>query len=203
VITVPEGAATDVSTAGDSVGAALAQESAQDILRVRSVKREQPSGFATMAIASFGDQGALENWQVGAGATLAAPLVVRAAGVMTAGGTLAPAPSSSVFKISYYTLTAPLEAFRAWVDGYLSKYLEAQRSAGILKSYVMYLEEGASGRALLVLEYPDAIVEKEAEPRKAKLGDELARRDPEYARQEALKEGLRTTQSWTLATPMP
>jgi hypothetical protein len=107
-----------------------------------------------------------------------------------------------VFKISYYTLSAPVSEFQDWVDGYLSKYLRVQESAGILSSYAMYLEEGAAGRALLVLEYPDAATEASAEPIKEKLSDELAATDAAYAAQMKKKEKVRTTQSWALAVPV-
>jgi len=87
------------------------------------------------------------------------------------------------------------------VDGYLSKYLEAQQRHGILTRYAMYLERGHNGRALLVLEYPDANTEQTAEPIKGRLNDEILRTDAEYARQLGLKETLRKTQSWTIAVP--
>jgi len=106
-----------------------------------------------------------------------------------------------VYKISYYQLTAPRADFTAWVDGYLGKFLAVQQQHGILTRYAMYLERGPHGRALLVLEYPDAATEQGAEPIKAKLNDELVRTDAEYQRQLGLKESLRKTQSWTLAVP--
>ena len=201
VITRPEASSREVATDG-SLASSLTAQSGSRALHVNSVKRDQPSGFETMWLASFKSPASLQQWTQANAERLAAPLTVRSTRVLARGGQLAPSPSRSVFKISYYSLTAPAESLSAWVDGYLSKYLEAQRSAGILTSYAMYLDSEPGVRALLVLEYPDADTERTAEPRKEKLSEELAARDAEYARQMNLKESLRRTDSWTLAVPV-
>jgi hypothetical protein len=174
---------------------------AANVVAVDSVKREKPSGFGSMAVLNFGSKAELASWRQANAASLATPLQATVADVLTEGGAAPAAGSKPVYKISYYSLTSPREDFQAWVDGYLTKYLDMQLKSGILTRYGMYLEHGADGRALLVLEYTDARTEQEAEPIKAGLSDEIARVDQEYARQLELKESLRTTQSWTLAVP--
>ncbi|WP_293859617.1 hypothetical protein [Steroidobacter sp.] len=167
---------------------------------VQSVKREAPSGFEHLAVLAFADGASLEAWRSVHATQLVAPLSLKQAQVLTKSAANASGSASAMFKISYYSLVAPVPKFQEWVDGYLTKYLEAQRSKGILTSYVMYLED--RGRALLVLEYPDAATEQSAEPIKEKLSEELAASDPVYAQLMPLKEELRTTQSWTLAVPV-
>lgn len=169
---------------------------------VRSVKRKAPSGFERLASLGFPDEKARDSWRASHIAQLQAPIVARTARVLTSSDNDASRFASAVFKISYYSLTAPVSEFQDWVDGYLGKYLQAQASAGILSSYAMYLEEGDKGRALLVLEYPDAATEESAEPIKEKLSEDLAATDAVYAAQMTKKEKVRTTQSWTLAVPV-
>lgn len=174
---------------------------ADNVVWVDSVKRDKPSGFGSMAVLNFGSEAELASWKQANAASLAAPLQVAVADALTEGGTAPTAGSEPVYKISYYTLTSSREAFQAWVDSYLTKYLDMQLRSKILTRYGMYLEQGPGGRALLVLEYTDAKTEQEAEPIKAKLSEDIARTDKEYARQSELKESLRATQSWTLAVP--
>lgn len=172
-----------------------------NVIAVDSVKREKPSGFGSMAVLNFDGKAELSSWRQANAASLATPLQATVADALTEGGAAPAAGSKPVYKISYYSLTSPREDFQAWVDGYLTKYLDMQLKSGILSRYGMYLEHGSDGRALLVLEYTDARTEQEAEPIKARLSEEIARVDQEYARQLELKESLRTTQSWTLAVP--
>lgn len=174
---------------------------AANVVSVDSVKREKPSGFGSMVVLNFGSEAELTSWKQANAGSLAAPLQVAVADALTEGGAAPAAGSKPVYKISYYALTSPREDFQAWVDGYLTKYLDMQLRSKILTRYGMYLEHGTGGRALLVLEYTDARTEREAEPIKAKLSEDIARADKEYARQSGLKESLRTTQSWTLAIP--
>jgi len=197
VVVVPEGDARPVTLAAqvEDFRHALGQE---NVLWVDSQPRTdgKPSGFASMAVLNFPGAVQLNN-----PAALAAPLQLSVVDILTQGGSAPPAGSNPVYKISYYQLTAPRANLQAWVDGYLSKYLEAQQRHGILTRYAMYLERGHNGRALLVLEYPDANTEQTAEPIKGRLNDEILRTDAEYARQLGLKETLRKTQSWTIAVP--
>ncbi len=174
---------------------------AENVVWVDSVKREKPSGFGSMALLNFGSEAELASWKQANADSLAPPLQVTVADALTEGGAAPVAGSKPVYKISYYTLTSSREDFQAWVDGYLTKYLDMQLQSRILTRYGMYLEHGTGGRALLVLEYTDARTEQEAEPIKARLSEDIARADKEYARQSELKESLRTTQSWTLAIP--
>ena len=169
---------------------------------VRSIKGKGPSGFERLSSLGFPDGKAREAWRTDHAPQLKAPMLVKPARLLIGSGRGASHSAKSVFKISYYTLSAPVSEFQDWVDGYLSKYLRVQESAGILSSYAMYLEEGAAGRALLVLEYPDAATEASAEPIKEKLSDELAATDAAYAAQMKKKEKVRTTQSWALAVPV-
>jgi hypothetical protein len=200
IVVVPEGTSKPAALSGQ-VAQWRSQLGAADVLWVDSVKRDKPSGFGAMAVLNFDDAAQLANWRKTNTAALKAPLQVVDADVLTEGGRAPAAGSQPVYKISYYTLTAPRQDFQAWVDGYLTKYLEAQHKHGILTRYAMYLEHGQGGRALLVLEYTDAKTEQAAEPIKEKLSEDIAKADAEYTRQFELKESLRTTQSWTLATP--
>lgn len=199
ILTVPEG----IEAPKELLETPMVQQGAGTFLEtpwVRSLKREAPSGFEHLATLGFADQASLEAWRSVHATQLVAPLTLKQAHVVTKSKTAATGSPDAMFKISYYSLVAPVAEFQGWVDGYLTKYLEAQLSAGILSSYVMYLEE--RGRALLVLEYPDAATEQSAEPLKEKLSEQLAASDPAYAKLMPLKEELRTTQSWTLAVPM-
>jgi hypothetical protein len=200
ILVVPEGTAKPAALAGQ-VAQWRTQLGAQNVVWVDSVKREKPSGFGSMAVLNFADAAQLSAWQAKHAAALGASVKATPADVLTEGGSAPAAGSQPVYKISYYTLTSSREAFQAWVDGYLTKYLEAQHKHRILTRYAMYLEHGQGGRALLVLEYTDAKTEQAAEPIKEKLSEDIARADAEYTRQFELKESLRTTQSWTLATP--
>ncbi|MGD9597377.1 MAG: hypothetical protein AB7G76_03285 [Steroidobacteraceae bacterium] len=169
---------------------------------VRRVKRDAPSGFEQMSIFGFPDDRSLEAWRAAHAAQLGAPILSKRARALLGDGRGAKSSGKSIYKISYYSLTAPVSEFQDWVDGYLAKYLRAQQSSGILSSYMMYLEEGDKGRLLLVLEYPDAAIEASSEPVKGRLSDELAASDAVYAAQMEKKEKLRTTDSWTLAVPV-
>lgn len=200
ILVVPEGTTKPAALSGH-VAQWRTELGAQNVVWVDSVKREKPSGFGAMAVLNFNDAAQLEAWQAKHTAAIGAPIKATPADVLTEGGTAPAAGSQPVYKISYYTLTSSREAFQAWVDGYLTKYLEAQRTNNILTRYAMYLEQGQGGRALLVLEYTDAKTEQAAEPIKEKLSQDIARVDAEYTRQFELKESLRTTQSWTLAVP--
>jgi len=200
VVVVPEGSAHP-ATLSAQVEAWRKVLGPDNVLWVDSLKREKPSGFGSMATLHFNGQSQMSAWQQANATTLAAPLQLTIADVLAQGGKAPAANAKPVYKISYYQLTSPREAMQAWVDGYLSKYLDSQLANGILTRYAMYLERNAGGRALLVLEYADEKTEQEAEPIKAKLSEDIARMDKEYARQSELKESLRTTQSWTLAIP--
>lgn len=200
ILVVPEGTAKPAALSGH-VAQWRSELGAQNVVWVDSVKREKPSGFGAMAVLNFADAAQLAAWQAKNTNALAAPVKATVADVLTEGGSAPAAGSQPVYKISYYTLTSSREAFQAWVDGYLTKYLEAQHKHKILTRYAMYLEHGQGGRALLVLEYTDAKTEQAAEPIKEKLSEDIARVDAEYTRQYELKESLRTTQSWTLAVP--
>lgn len=200
IVVVPENTAKPASLS-TQVAKWRQELGAANVTWVDSVKREKPSGFGSMAVLNFESEGALEAWKKSSAASLGAPLQAVGADTLTEGGTAAAAGTQPVYKISYYTLISPRQDFEAWVDGYLTKYLDKQVEAGILTRYGMYLEQEQQGRALLVLEYTDAKTEQEAEPIKAKLSEDIARVDTEYARQNELKETLRTTQSWTLAVP--
>lgn len=200
ILVVPEGAAKPASLSAD-VARWRSSLGNADVVHVDSLKREKPSGFGSMVVLNFDSHDELAAWKRANAKSLAAPLQVKEADVLTEGGKAPANGSKPVYKISYYALTSPREAFQGWVDGYLTKYLDAQVQHHILTRYGMYLEHGKDGRALLVLEYADAKTEQEAEPIKAKLSDDIARVDKEYARQSDLKESLRTTQSWTLAVP--
>ena len=169
---------------------------------VRSIKGKGPSGFERLSTVGFPDEKAREAWRTDQAPRLKEPILVKPARLPIGSGRGASHSARSVFKISYYTLSAPVSEFEDWVGGYLNKYLRVQESAGILSSYAMYLEEGTAGRALLVLEYPDAAKEASAEPIKEKLSDELAATDATYAAQMNRKEKVRTTQSWALAVPV-
>jgi len=197
VVVVPEGSASPATLAAqvDDWRRVLGDD---HVLWVNSEPRTdgKPSGFAAMAILNFPGAVQLNN-----PAALAGPLQLSFADVLAQGGSAPAAGTSPVYKISYYELTAPRANLEAWVDGYLRKFLEAQHQNGILTRYAMYLERGHNGRALLVLEYPDAHTEQTAEPIKARFNDELLRTDAEYKRQLGLKESLRKTQSWTIAVP--
>ncbi len=200
VVVVPEGSAhpAALSSQVEAWRKALGRD---NVVWVDSLKRDKPSGFGSMATLHFGGQAQMTAWQQANATALAAPLQLSIADVMTQGGKAPAANAKPMYKISYYSLNSPREAMQAWVDGYLTKYLDSQVDNGILTRYAMYLERNAGGRALLVLEYTDAKTEQEAEPIKARLSEDIARADKEYARQSALKEELRTTQSWTLAVP--
>ena len=200
ILVVPEGTAKPAALSGE-IAQWRTQLGAQNVVWVDSVKREKPSGFGAMAVLNFADATQLSTWQTQHAAALGAPLKATPADVLTEGGSAPAAGSQPVYKISYYTLTSSREAFQAWVDGYLTKYLQAQLNHKILTRYAMYLEQEQGGRALLVLEYTDAKTEQAAVPIKEKLSEDIARVDAEYTRQSELKEGLRTTQSWTLAVP--
>ncbi|KAF1685371.1 hypothetical protein B1992_12630 [Pseudoxanthomonas broegbernensis] len=200
IVVVPEGAAKPAVLSGQ-VDRWRQELGAGNVVWVDSVKRDKPSGFGSMAVLNFADEARRAAWEKANAASLAAPLEVVRADVLTEGGAVPAAGSKPVYKISYYELTAPRADFQAWVDGYLAKYLQAQLRHGILTRYAMYLEHGQGGRALLVLEYADARTEQGAEPIKEKLSEDIARADAEYTRQSRLKETLRTTQSWTLAVP--
>jgi len=197
LLVVPEGnkAPATLSSQVNDYRHALSDER---VLWVKSLPREggKTSGFAAMAVLNFPGNVAIHN-----AAALSDPLQLTLADTLIQGGSAPPAGSKPVYKISYYQLTAPRADFEGWVNGYLEKFLEAQQQHGILTRYAMYLERGNNGRALLVLEYPDANTEQDAEPRKAKLNDALIKTDAEYVRQLGLKESLRVTQSWTLAVP--
>jgi hypothetical protein len=201
ILSVPE----RVEAQSQLVDTATALQGARIFLEtpwVRSLKRDAPSGFQKLSSLGFADEASLQAWRTAHATQLAAPLTLKRARVLTKSDAVASGSDLAMFKISYYSLVAPLPEFEKWVDGYLAKYLSAQRAAGILSSYVMYLEEEDHGRALLVLEYPDAATEQSAEPIKEKLSEQLAARDAEYAKLMPLKEELRTTQSWTLAVPL-
>jgi hypothetical protein len=199
ILSVPEATKATNAMVGASIGPSDAPAGTP---WVRSVKRNVPSGFERLASLGFPDEKAREAWRASHVAQLQTPLLVKPARVLTRSGNGASRSARAVFKISYYALTAPVSEFQDWVDGYLSKYLQVQESAGILSSYVMYLEEGDQGRALLVLEYPDTATEESAEPIKEKLSEELAASDAVYAAQMSRKEKVRATQSWTLAVPV-
>lgn len=199
ILTVPEG----TEAPKEVLETAMGQQGAGTTLElpwVRSVKREAPSGFEHISTLGFADEASLEAWRSVHATQLVAPLTLKRASVLAKSAVPPTRSPNSMFKISYYTLVAPVPKFQEWVDGYLTKYLEAQRAGGILSSYVLYLED--RGRALLVLEYPDATTEQAAEPIKEKMSEQLAASDPVYAKLMPLKEELRTTQSWTLAAPM-
>jgi len=197
IVVVPEGS-TRPATLAAQVNDWQHALGADRVLWVNSQPRSdgKASGFAAMAILNFPGAVQLNN-----AAALPAPLQLSMADVLIQGGSAPPAGSKPVYKISYYELTAPRANFEAWVDGYLGKYLNVQQQHGILTRYALYLERGHNGRALLVLEYPDAQTEQNAEPIKARLSDDIAAVDAEYVRQLGLKESLRTTRSWTLAVP--
>jgi len=197
VVVVPEGNSSPATLAAQ-VNDWRRTLGDEHVLWVNSEPRSdgKPSGFAAMAVLNFPGAVQLDN-----PAALAGPLQLSFADVLTQGGSAPPVGSAPVYKISYYELTAPRANLEAWVDGYLSKFLAAQQQNGILTRYAMYLERGNNGRALLVLEYPDAHTEQTAEPIKARFNDELLRTDAEYKRQLGLKESLRKTQSWTIAVP--
>jgi len=198
IVVVPEGAAKPAALSAQ-VADWRRQLGATNVVWVDSLKRDKPSGFASMAVLNFNDSGQMAAWRKANASALPAPLQVVSADVLAEGGS---APSSApIYKISYYKPTSSRRDIQAWVDGYLKKYLDVQVANGILTRYAMYLEEGRDGRLLLVLEYTDAAVEQNAEPIKARLSEDIARADSEYARQSELKESLRVTQSWTLAVP--
>ncbi len=198
ILSVPEGA----TPARAAIGVPFEKrDEPGDIPWVRSIKGKARSGFEQLAILEFSDGKAFEAWRAAHAAQLESPVLGTRARVLASSGDRAARSPKSMLKISYYSLTVPVSEFLDWVDGYLVKYLRAQRSAGILASYAMFLEEGEKGRALLVLEYPDASTEKSAEPIKEKLSDELAAHDAVYAEQMRRKEQVRVTDTWTLAVP--
>lgn len=200
IVVVPEGTSKPAALSGQ-VAAWRRELGDANVVWVDSLKREKPSGFGSMAVLGFEDEAQLAAWKRANAASLAAPIQVTEADVLTEGGTVPAAGSEPVYKISYYGLTSPRADFQAWVDGYLTKYLDAQVEHRILTRYAMYLEAGQGGRALLVLEYTDAATEQGAEPIKEKLSEDIAHVDAEYTRQSERKESLRVTQSWTLAVP--
>lgn len=175
-------------------------------LWIDSVAEEKPTpGFASLLTLEFTDAKAHDAWAAGEGKALAATQSVAKADVLVEEKLPAYDPNITVFKVSYYAPTAPRAEIAAWVDGYLKHYLHAQLQAGILVSYAMYLvdPDSAQSRMLLVLQYHDATIAREAEPIKTKLNEEIAAKDRRYAELAALKEKLRTTQSVTLAEYRP
>ncbi|HRP74684.1 MAG TPA: hypothetical protein PKZ27_03755 [Rhodocyclaceae bacterium] len=198
IVVVPEGTAKPAALS-THVANWRQQIGASNVVWVDSLKRDKPSGFASMAVLNFSDPKQLKAWKKANATALSTPVEVVAANALARGGIAS--KSEPMYKISYYKLTSPRKDIQAWVDGYLKKYLDAQVENDILTRYAMYLEEGKEGRLLLVLEYTDAAIEQNAEPIKAKLSEDIARVDAEYARQSGLKESLRVTQSWTLAVP--
>lgn len=175
-------------------------------LWVDSVTEEKPTpGFAALMTLEFPDKGAHARWAQAESATLAPVASVALAEVLVQEKVAAYDPNITEFKVSYYLPVAPRSEITTWVDGYLKKYLHAQLQTGILVSYVMYLvaDSGEQGRLLLVLQYHDARIAREAEPIKGRLSDELAAKDSRYAELATWKEKLRTTQSVTLAKYQP
>jgi hypothetical protein len=175
-------------------------------LWVNSKVEEKPKhGFASLLTLEFPNEAAYTRWSSAELPKLAAPLVARRAEVLAQEKVAAYDPNITLFKVSYYTPSVSREEVAKWVKGYLAKYLHAQLQAGILVSYTMYLEEGAApaGQMLLVLQYHDATIARDAEPIKGKLNDGLAATDEEYATLAAAKESIRVTQSVTVAEYQP
>jgi nucleotide-binding universal stress UspA family protein len=200
IVILPEGASKPARLSAD-VARWRAELGSADLVFVDSVKRDKPSGFASMAVLDFTSASQMKAWQEANAASLGSPLRAVPVDVLTRGGAAPQAGAKPVYKISYYTLTSPRETFQTWVDGYLTPYLDMQLESGILTRYAMYLEDVPSGRALLVLEYTDAKTEAGAEPIKARQHEEYARKNAGYAQLAKLKESLRTTESWTVAVP--
>lgn len=171
-------------------------------LWVNSTVEERPiPGFSALLTLEFPNPQAYASWFELEGSKLPAPLTVDRADVLAWEQVVAYDPAITVFKISYYAPKLSRELSAEWVEGYLKKYLHAQLQAGILVTYAMYQEEDTAekGRLLLVLQYHDATIAREAEPIKAKLNDELIAKDANYAALEKAKDRVRTTQSVTLA----
>lgn len=171
-------------------------------LWVNSVAEERPTpGFSALLTLEFPNPQAYASWFELEGSKLAAPLSVDRVDVLAQEQVAAYDPAITVFKVSYYAPKLSRELSAEWVEGYLKKYLHAQLQAGILVTYAMYLEEDAveKGQLLLVLQYHDATIAREAESTKAKLNNELIARDANYAALEKAKTRVRTTQSVTLA----
>lgn len=175
-------------------------------LWVNSTLEERPvAGFAALLTLEFPNEQAYASWFDREGSKLPASLTVDRAEVLTQEQVAAYDPAITIFKVSYYAPKLSRELSTEWVEGYLEKYLHAQLQAGILVTYTMYLEEDAAdkGQLLLVLQYHDATIAKEAEPIKAKLNNELAAKDANYAALAQAKERVRNTQSVTLAEYQP
>lgn len=175
-------------------------------LWVNSTREEKPTpGFAALLTLEFPDEQAYASWFEKEASKLPAPLSMDRADVLAQEQVAAYDPAITVFKVSFYTPLLSRELSAEWVEGYLQKYLHSQLQAGILVTYAMYQQQNTAdkGQMLLVLQYHDAAVAREAEAIKAKLNDQLAAGDANYAALAQAKERVRTVQSVTLAQYQP
>lgn len=205
VVNIPAGQSAPADLAGKAAAWRKAGIVSQALWVNSKVEQKPKHGFGSLLTLEFPNKTAYTHWSTTELPKLTAPVVVRRAEVLVQEKVAAYDPNITLFKVSYYTPSVSREEAANWVKGYLSKYLHAQLQAGILVSYTMYLEEGAApaGQMLLVLQYHDATIARDAEPIKSKLNAELAAADEEYASLASAKESIRVTQSVTVAEYQP
>lgn len=166
-----------------------------------AVPSDKPA-FTALVTLEFSSERSFARWHEVESEKLA-PASARRADLLTRGETVPRDSRKAVFKANYYQPKVPPEQFRQFAEGYIERFMEVQRQANLLTSYSMFLERGADGQALLILEHLDQATFDSVTPVKEKLRAALIERDAGYARYEETAASYRVAVSGTTAGYVP
>jgi phosphate transport system substrate-binding protein len=116
--------------------------------------------FAQVAVLEFPDEEGLARWQAKGAPAVGAGLIVTPVDRLSHGETFPRDSTKAIFVVTDYSVTAPPEKYRAYVEGYVTPEMEAMRVKKVLTSYFLYAAKttaGAPWHAMLVAEYRDSV----------------------------------------------
>jgi hypothetical protein len=106
----------------------------------------------------------------------------------------APSPKDSQFLVLEYDVTAEMPKYLSYVQGYVAPQFEGWLKAGVLASYVCYVNQnpaGAPWASLIVLEYKDLKSLSAREVVKNRTREQLATSDPVWKKWSDDKSAMR------------
>ena len=199
LITLPPGAAAPAEYAAQL--AAWRQSGQVSSAFVLDQNQKEKPGFASLAILEFPSDVSYQAWQKEAAPKLGAALSVKRADVLAHGEKTPRDSTKSVFRVNVYQTSTSAANYAEFVNAYIVPNMEAQKNAGILLRYSMYLDRDPAGmsRSILVKEYRDSLAYSRMDATANDLKKRMMASDAVFRKFEDTKNALRTGTSETVA----
>ncbi|MEZ5532138.1 MAG: substrate-binding domain-containing protein [Steroidobacteraceae bacterium] len=172
-----------------------------NVLQLVDEKSEAP-GFANLVVLEFDSDGSYQSWRKTEAPKLKAPLQVMQADVLLHGEKTPRDSNKSIFHVNAYDVLVSPTEYAQYVKDYIGPNMANQKDKKILLRYTMYLDRekvGGKLRALLVMEYRDAVAYGRRDAVKDEYKAWLLANDAKWKRINDTKDSVRQDAATTIA----